>query len=108
MSHKTNSTSPEITIRAAGDADLAALARLAGRDSDRVPAGPLLIAAVGPEVRAAISLVDGAVVADPFHRTVELVEMLRIRAAGATAGSRGTVIRFERPRRRRIAFRSAA
>jgi hypothetical protein len=107
MSHKTTS-GPEIRIRVAREADLAAVTRVAGRDSNQPPAWPILIAEVGAELRAAISLTDGEVVADPFHRTTELVEMLRIRAQSASANSNGEVIRFERPRRERIAFRSAA
>lgn len=106
MSHKiTNAT--EIRIRAAGAEDLPSVARVAGRDTSPLPAEPLLVAEVDGDVRAAISLADGAVVADPFHRTSELVEMLRIRAEGASA-PHGNVVRFERPRRSRLAFRSAA
>ena len=107
MSHKT-APSPEIRIRVAHEADLAAVTRVAGRDTRRPPAWPILVAEVGPEIRAAISLTDGEVVADPFHRTAELVEMLRIRAGEAGAARTGNVVRFERPRRSRLAFRSAA
>ena len=32
------------------------------------------------EVRAALSLDDGGSIADPFHRSLELVELLRARA----------------------------
>ena len=108
MSHKI-STNSEIRIRAARENDLVEVARVAGRDTNSPPAWPILIAEVGAEIRAAISLTDGEVVADPFHRTAELVEMLRIRAqaAGAMLGD-GNVVRFERPKRTRIAFRSAA
>jgi hypothetical protein len=41
---------------------------------------PVLLGEVGGELRAALSLADGAVVADPFHHTVALVELLRARA----------------------------
>jgi hypothetical protein len=106
MSHKIT-TNPEIRIRVAREDDLAEVTRVAGRDTSLPPAWPILVAEVGSDIRAAISLTDGEVVADPFHRTAELVEMLRIRAGGAAAVN-GDLIRFERPRRERLAFRSAA
>jgi hypothetical protein len=107
MSDKITTT-PEIRIRAADEQDLSGIGRVAGRDSTPLPDGPFLVAEVGDDVRAAISLADGTVVADPFHRTAELVAMLRIRAREATAGRAGNVVKFERPRRSRMAFRSAA
>src|SRR5688572_19217965 len=106
MSH-TLTEGSEIRIRAARAEDIASVARVASRDTRPLPTQPLLVAEVGSDVRAAISLADGSVIADPFHRTAELVEMLRIRARGAAAGSRN-VVSFERPRRQRLAFRSAA
>ena len=83
MSHVTHLDSAEITIRAARPQDLSEVKRIAARDCRDLPSGPLLVAQVSGDLRAAISLEDGRVVADPFHRTAELVEMLRIRAAGA-------------------------
>ena len=71
----------EVTVRRATDADAVALARLAGLDSQRVPAEPVLMAEVDGTALAAISLVDGQVVADPFERTADLVELLRVRSA---------------------------
>ena len=70
-----------ITIRAAGPQDAQALRRLAGRDSSKVPDGDLLIALVGVEARAAVSLTTGATIADPFHRTAELIGMLTLHAS---------------------------
>lgn len=90
MSHVTHIDSTEITIRAARAGDMGEIARVAGRDTDELPSGPLLVATAGERVRAAISLSDGAFVADPFHRTTELVEMLKIRA-GAVEGSRHAI-----------------
>ncbi len=87
MSQVTHTDSAEITIRAARTEDMGDLARVAGRDTGELPVGPLLVAKVAGDVRAAISLADGAVVADPFYRTAELVKMLRIRA-GAAHGHR--------------------
>jgi hypothetical protein len=70
-----------ILIREASKADDNALRMLSQRDSARPPAQPLLVAERGGELRAAISLADGAVVADPFERTADLVELLEARAA---------------------------
>lgn len=108
MSHLHSSDSAQITIRMATDADRPAIARIADRDSAPAPREPVLIATVGSDVRAAMSLTDGAVAADPFHRTAELVEMLRIRrqaAAPARVRSARTAVRRHRPR---LAFRTTA
>jgi hypothetical protein len=35
---------------------------------------------VGGELRVAVGILDGQVVADPFHRTDDIVEMLRVEA----------------------------
>jgi hypothetical protein len=77
MYNITDQDHASITIRPATPNDAEALRRLAQRDGQAVPAGGVLIAAVGSEVRAAISLASGGVIADPFHRTAELVAMLR-------------------------------
>lgn len=65
-----------ITIRRATADDAAALRRVADLDSSDVPAAPVLLAEIDSEVRAAMSLVDGALVADPFHCTAVIVELL--------------------------------
>ena len=56
------------------------LARLAALDSSEALRGPVLTASVDGAVRAALSLADGRVVADPFVPTAGLVEMLALRA----------------------------
>jgi hypothetical protein len=96
----TDSTDSSIMIRAAGSEDVEALDRLAQRDSRAVPEGELLIALVGTEVRAAISLVSGETVADPFHPTEELVDMLTMRASelGGGGETRGRRFRSATPR----------
>jgi hypothetical protein len=71
-------TAGSITIRPAQWADADAVRRVAQRDSHGVPDGDLLIAVVGSEVRAAISLQSGEVIADPFRPTKELVRMLAL------------------------------
>jgi hypothetical protein len=90
-------TQPEITIRPAYADDELALRRLAAVDSaDAVPPAPLLLAELDGELRAALSLADGSVIADPFVRTAELVELLRTRARADAATPR------RRARRRRF------
>src|SRR5436190_12496539 len=80
--HMTPSTS--LTIRLARDNDHASLATLAQLDSRRAPADPVLLAEADGGVVAAVSLLDGASVADPFRPTADVVDLLRVRAA-ATA-----------------------
>jgi hypothetical protein len=75
---------PEITLRLAGAADAARLRTLAELDSAPVPTGRVLIAEVGGRLRAALALHDGEAIADPFHRTTDLVALLRVRAAHLT------------------------
>lgn len=71
-----------ITIRPAYADDDSALRRLAVLDSaDTVPAMPLLVAEVEGALHAALSLRDGAVIADPFERTAGLIELLRTHAS---------------------------
>jgi hypothetical protein len=79
MYHISDSRSSSITIRAARPKDERAIRRLAQRDSRPVPDGELLTAFVDGQVRAALSLTSGEAIADPFHRTDELVSMLALR-----------------------------
>jgi len=88
-----------VTLRFAFPDDDAALARLAALDSAGPPPKPVLVAEVGGEFRAALSLSDGAVVADPFCRTLELVHLLKARAAQLSGAS-------ESGRRRRVSVRA--
>ena len=85
-----------LVLRPATSVDSADLDRLAALDSARPLDGDVLLAHAGGEVRAALSLDSGRVVADPFWPSAELVDLLR-----AAAG--------ERPRRlmRRRAARVA-
>jgi hypothetical protein len=69
-----------VTLRFGGAGDEAALARVAHLDSAMPPAQPVLLAEVGREVVAALSLADGSVVADPFRPSTNIVELLRARA----------------------------
>jgi hypothetical protein len=69
-----------ITIRLAGPEHAGRLRRLAERDSSEVPAGELLVAVVGSELRAAVSIRGGETLADPFHPTREVLALLNERA----------------------------
>ena len=76
----THITTPTISIRAATHGDGPALARLAALDSAPVPFGPVLLAEVDGRPLAALSVNDGRVIGDPFTRTTELAELLRVHA----------------------------
>jgi hypothetical protein len=65
-----------LTLRLAVPADADALDRLAQLDSRRAPRGAVIVAEVGGELWAAISIDDGHAVADPFRPTGELVALL--------------------------------
>jgi hypothetical protein len=69
-----------ITITHSTEENSQELWRLAALDDRRAPSGPALLAYVGGELRAAVGIVDGRTVADPFHRTAELVEILQFQA----------------------------
>jgi len=69
-----------IIIRSPRIEEAFAVRRLAYLDSRRPLQGEVLVAFVDDEPLAAISLADGAVVADPFRRTADVVELLRLRA----------------------------
>ncbi len=71
---------PEITIRTARETDEARLRRLAALDSQRLPAGDLLVAELGGEIQAALAPASQRAVANPFKRTAGLVELLRVYA----------------------------
>ena len=70
-----------ITIRPARPADAGALAKLAELDSADVLSVPVLIGEANGELRAAVSLYDGAAIADPFTHTTWVVQLLHARAA---------------------------
>jgi hypothetical protein len=69
------------TVRFAYPDDDGALRRLAALDSSAPLPGPLLVAEVGGELWAAVTLSgEPRAIADPFHHTAELVALLRERA----------------------------
>ena len=72
--------SEQITITHSTDADIPSVRDLADLDGRRPPHGPALLAYVDGELRAAVGLLDGRSVADPFRRTAHIVELLRLQA----------------------------
>jgi hypothetical protein len=72
--------SADLTIRLARTSDALALFRLAALDSSRVPRGRVLLAVVGGEPWAAVSIDDSHAVADPFRPSGELLMLLLERA----------------------------
>jgi hypothetical protein len=81
-----------VTVRRARPGDGTALQQLAEREGRRLPAGPMLVAEVAGELLAARSLGSGTSIADPFHPSAHLVELLELRSAHLR----------ERPESRRI------
>jgi hypothetical protein len=82
-----------VTLRLGRAEDRVPLAQLAALGGRRSPSGPVLVAEIGGQLRAALSLKDGAILADPFHPTAALEALLRVyssqpalRAAASTAG----------------------
>jgi hypothetical protein len=66
-----------LLIRRAHTNDSRELTRLAALDSSNPLQGDILLARADGELRAALSLSDGRVVADPFARTAQIVRTLR-------------------------------
>jgi hypothetical protein len=85
----TVTTSPSVLIRAARGSDGLALARLAELDSAAVPAGELIVAEADGALVAARSLSTGRAIADPFHPTADVLELLAVRAATMAAREAG-------------------
>ena len=69
-----------VVLRLCTVADDAALERLAILETRPAPAGRYVVAEVDGAVVAAISLVSGTVLADPFRPTAELLPLLGLRA----------------------------
>jgi hypothetical protein len=75
-----------LTIRRATAADKFAVRRLAALDSAFPPTGDVLLAEMGDELWAALSIDTGAAVADPFRPSRDLVDLLRFRAERRSGG----------------------
>ena len=72
-------------IRLAGDADEAALERLAQLDSARPVQHPVLVAELHGRVAAALDLDEKRTIADPFQPTAHLRALLQVRASAYDA-----------------------
>jgi hypothetical protein len=70
-----------LVLRLATAHDKRALERLAQLDSRPTPRGTTLIAELRGSPVAAVSLPTGELIADPFVRTGEITELLRLRAS---------------------------
>ncbi len=86
MSNHTAHT-PEVTVRLAGRSDTGQLFSLAALDSARSPQGDTVVAESEGKIVAALPLAGGPAIADPFHRTAALVQMLELRAQQLRAGA---------------------
>lgn len=89
-----------LTIRKATFADVAAVATLAELDSSTAPRGDVLLAEVGDELWAALSVDDGHAIADPLRPSAEAVSVLAERRRQLRRGDRR---RSHRPRTLRVA-----
>jgi hypothetical protein len=69
-----------VTIRFASTCDEESLTRLAALDSAEPPQRPVLMAEVDGQLLAALSLSNATAIANPFHPTADLVDLLRARA----------------------------
>jgi hypothetical protein len=69
-----------LAIRRFAERDIDAIRRLAALDEQPVPTGGVLVAELAGELVAALPLDGGQVLADPFKRTTDIVELLRKRA----------------------------
>jgi hypothetical protein len=77
-----------LTIRYATTADQFAVRRLAVLDSASPPTGRVLLAEMGDELWAALSIDTGAAIADPFRPSGDLVDLLRLQAGRLNGNSR--------------------
>ncbi len=104
----TAAASPSaLTIRLAVPADEAALADLAALDSARAPRGLVLVAEVGGQLWAALSLDDGHAVADPTRPSGELAWLLLERGRRLRRAERGRMADLGRVWPRAIEARHA-
>src|SRR3954454_3213361 len=69
-----------VLVRRARAADAARIRTLALLDDRRLSDGPFLVAEIAGEPIAAMSMSSGQVVADPFRRTRDAEDLLRMRA----------------------------
>jgi hypothetical protein len=66
-------------IRPATEEDRDVIARIASLDSSPPIEGPALVGEIDGIAVAVLSLADGRVIANPFRRTADLVDLMRVR-----------------------------
>lgn len=77
-----------VTIRWATPDDVTSIREIADLDSRRPPTEPCLVAELGAEMVAVLSVVTGDVAANPFRHTAHTVALLRVRAKQLTSHRR--------------------
>jgi hypothetical protein len=97
--------STTVVLRPARHDEDRVLRRLADLDSAAPLTGEVVLAVDGDRAVAAMSVTDGRVVADPFTRTADTVELLREYVAGLRDGRMSLAERLGRTRRKRTARR---
>ena len=75
-------------IRRATEDDEAQLRRLAALDGQRPLTGPALVGEIEGKPAAAVSAIDGRVIADPFQHTAVLRQVLRMRLSAMRSYAR--------------------
>lgn len=85
-------TTHDLIIRIAISTDAEMLERLALLDDQRPLTGDVLVAEIDGTILAARSVNTGRTIADPFHRTANLVALLDVRA-GILRGSCSQMVR---------------
>jgi hypothetical protein len=80
-----------LSIRRATPEDDQPLKALAIIDSSLPLSGEVLVAQLDGAVMAAISLMDGRAIADPFRHSADTVEILRLRARQMRRQARATL-----------------
>ena len=70
-----------VAVRFAGPEDEAAMRRLAALDSKKLADGPYLVAEADGDVIAALAIGSDHAVSDPFRWSIDVVELMKIRAA---------------------------
>ena len=79
-----------VLVRHAVARDESPIRAIARLDDRRMPGGPFIVAELGGEIVAAMSLKTRAVVADPFRRTADATDLLRLRADQIAASEKRT------------------
>ena len=78
---KAAADTSDVELRLCRVSDDPALERLAELDGRPVPEGRLVLAVSRGRIVAALSLVSGCTIADPFTRTAHILPLLKLRAA---------------------------